>query len=46
MQGYPENAHAALEKIKATKREPWAFHAAMSLNALEMGISKLPEDPW
>jgi len=27
------------------KRYPWAGDAGMSLSMLEMGLSKLPEDP-
>jgi hypothetical protein len=41
----PEAAVAAFQAIKESRQYPWAGHAGMSLSMLEMGLSKLPEDP-
>jgi len=41
----PEAAIATFQAIKDTRHYPWAGDAGMSLSALEMGMSKLPEDP-
>lgn len=41
----PEAAIATFRAIKDSRQYPWAGHAGMSLSMLEMGLSKLPEDP-
>lgn len=41
----PDAAIAAFQAIKESRHYPWAGDAGMSLSALEMGMSKLPEDP-
>lgn len=41
----PDAAIATFQAIKDSRRYPWAGDAGMSLSALEMGLSKLPEDP-
>lgn len=38
-------AEAQLREIGETAPEPQGFHARMSLSMLEIGLSKLPEDP-
>jgi hypothetical protein len=40
----PEAAVATFQAIKESRHHPWAMDAGMSLSALEMGMSKLPED--
>lgn len=41
----PEAAVATFHTVRDTRKYPWAGHAGMSLSMLEMGLSKLPEDP-
>ena len=41
----PAAAIATFQAIKDSRRYPWAGDAGMSLSMLEMGLSKLPEDP-
>ena len=41
----PEAAIATFQAIKDSRQYPWAGDAGMSLSLLEMGMSKLPEDP-
>ena len=41
----PQAAVAAFQAVKESRQYPWAGHAGMSLSMLEMGLSKLPEDP-
>lgn len=40
----PDAAIATFRAIKESRHYPWAGDAGMTLSALEMGISKLPED--
>ena len=42
----PDAARRVFEEVQASKRFPWAGDAGMSLSMLEIGLSKLPEDPW
>ena len=42
----PDAARRVFEEVQASKRFPWAGDAGMSLSMLELGLSKLPEDPW
>lgn len=41
----PDAAVGTFQAIKESRHYPWALDAGMSLSALEMGMSKLPEDP-
>ena len=41
----PDAAIATFQAVKDSRRHPWAGDAGMSLSMLEMGLSKLPEDP-
>lgn len=41
----PARAEAVLREVAESRREPWAFHARMSLSLLEDGTSQLPNDP-